>query len=175
MASIKSQIFDILSKGVIISINSDKYHEMANYLSIDENFEAFNETINEIGYKVVGENGYFYLSKNEKLENSEVENFIAFHKKTIVAIAILKQIYPLIASGDIISFTDFIVEFEKKSNSDIEDKLNYLFSSDKKTQIEEFFKLLEKNFIIEKISQKDKNSYKVLNSINYFVKIVESV
>jgi hypothetical protein len=175
MASIKSQIFGILSKGVIISINSDKYHEMANYLSIDENFEAFNETINEIGYRVVGENGYFYLSKNEKLENSEVENFISFHKKTIVAIAILKQIYPLIASGDIISFTDFIVEFEKKSNSDIEDKLNYLFSSDKKTQIEEFFKLLEKNFIIEKISQKDKNSYKVLNSINYFIKIVESV
>jgi hypothetical protein len=175
MASMKSQIFDTLSKGVIISINSDKYHEMANYLSIDENFEAFNETINEIGYKVVGENGYFYLSKNEKLENSEVENFISFHKKTIVAIAILKQIYPLIASGDIISFTDFIVEFEKKLNPDIEDKLNYLFSSDKKTQIEELFKLLEKNFIIEKISQKDKNSYKVLNLINYFVKIVESV
>ena len=163
MASIKSQIFDTLSKGVIISINSDKYHDMANYLSIDENFEAFNETINEIGYKVFGENGYFYLSKNEKLENSEVENFIAFHKKTIVAIAILKQIYPLIASGDVISFTDFIVEFEKKLNPDIEDKLNYLFSSDKKTQIEELFKLLEKNFIIEKISQKDKNSYKVLN------------
>ena len=113
MASIKSQIFDILLKGAIISINSDKYHEMANYLNIDENFEAFNETINEIGYKVVGENGYFYLSKNERLENSEVENFVAFHKKTIVAIAILKQIYPLIASGDIISFTDFIVEFEK--------------------------------------------------------------
>lgn len=175
MASIKSQIFDTLSKGVIISINSDKYHEMANYLNIDENFEAFNETINEIGYKVVGENGYFYLSKNERLENSEVENFIAFHKKTIVAIAILKQVYPLIASGDIISFTDFIVEFEKKLNPDIEDKLNYLFSSDKKTQIEELFKLLEKNFIIEKVSQKDKNSYKVLNSINYFVKIVESV
>ena len=175
MASIKSQIFDTLSKGVIISINSDKYHDMANYLSIDENFEAFNETINEIGYKVVGENGYFYLSKNERLENSEVENFIAFHKKTIVAIAILKQVYPLIASGDIISFTDFIVEFEKKLNPDIEDKLNYLFSSDKKTQIEELFKLLEKNFIIEKVSQKDKNSYKVLNSINYFVKIVESV
>jgi hypothetical protein len=175
MASIKSQIFDTLSKGVIISINSDKYHEMANYLNIDENFEAFNETINEIGYKVVGENGYFYLSKNEKLENSEVENFIAFHKKTIVAISILKQIYPLIASADIISFTDFIVEFEKKLNPDIEDKLNYLFSSDKKTQIEELFKLLEKNFIIEKVSQKDKNSYKVLNSINYFVKIVESV
>ena len=175
MASIKSQIFDTLSKGVIISINSDKYHDMANYLSIDENFEAFNETINEIGYKVVGENGYFYLSKNEKLENSEVENFIAFHKKTIVAISILKQIYPLIASADIISFTDFIVEFEKKLNPDIEDKLNYLFSSDKKTQIEELFKLLEKNFIIEKVSQKDKTSYKVLNSINYFVKIVESI
>jgi len=175
MASIKSQIFDTLSKGIIISINSDKYHDMANYLSIDENFEAFNEIINEIGYKVVGENGYFYLSKNERLENNEVENFIAFHKKTIVAIAVLKQIYPLIASGDIISFTNFIVEFEKKLNPDIEDKLNYLFNSDKKTQIEELFKLLEKNFIIEKVSLKDKNSYKVLNSINYFVKIVESV
>jgi hypothetical protein len=175
MASLKSQIFDTLSKGIIISINSDKYHDMANFLNIDENFELFNETINEIGYKIVGENGYFYLSKNEKLENMEVENFIAFHKKTIVAISILKQIYPLITSGDIISFTDFIVEFEKKLNPDVEDKLNFLFSSDKKTQIEELFKLLEKNFIIEKISLKDKNSYKVLNSINYFVKIVESV
>jgi len=41
--------------------------------------------------------------------------------------------------------------------------------------LEELFKLLEKNFIIEKVSLKDKNSYKVLNSINYFVKIVESV
>jgi hypothetical protein len=175
MGSLKSEIFDTLSKGIIISINSDKYHEMANFLNIDENFEIFNETINEIGYTIVGENGYFYLSKNKKLENIEIENFISFHKKTIVAISILKQIYPLITSGDSIVFTNFIVDFEKKLNSDIEDKLNFLFSDDRKTQIEELFKLLEKNFIIEEVSKKDKNSYKVLNSINYFIKMVESI
>ena len=38
--------------------------------------------------------------------------------------------------------------------------------------VEEFFKLLERFFIVEKI---DKDSYKVLNSINYYIKIVESV
>jgi hypothetical protein len=171
MENLKAEVFNILLKGIIISINSAKYHKLANYLNVDENFEHFNDVLNQIGYEVIGENGYFYLIKKERLSNDEVENFINFHKKTIVAISILKQIYPLISANDTITITDFIGEFNKKINSNIQDKLNFLFNEDRKTQIEELFKLFEKNFVFEKI---DKNSYKVLNSINYFIKIVES-
>jgi len=176
MRNIKAEIFNVLSKGIIISNKSDKYFELANYLNIDENFEKFDEIVNELGYKLIGENGYFYLTKKSKIENLDVESFLSFYKKTIVAISILKQVYPLITAGDIIKITDFIVEVEKKTNSNIDEKLDFLFgNTDKKTKIEEFFKLLEKNFVIEKIDSTDKNSYEVLNSINYFIKIVESV
>jgi hypothetical protein len=176
MEDIKAEVFEVLSKGIVVSLNSDRYFEIANFLNIDENFEIFDDIVSAIGYHLIGENGYFYLSKNKRLDSSEIESFIVTHKKTIIAISILKEMYPLISAGDTISFVTFVKDMQGKESDLIRQKMNYLFDGmDEKSASEEFFKLLEKNFILERISSKDKNSYKVLNSIGYFVNIVESV
>jgi len=173
---IRAEVFEVLSKGVVISLNSDRYFEIANFLNIDENFVIFDDIVSAIGYQLIGENGYFYLSKNRRLDSSEMDSFVTTHKKSIIAISILKEIYPLISAGDTILFVEFIKDMQTKESDLIQQKMQFLFDDmDEKSASEEFFKLLEKNFILERISTKDKNSYKVLNSIGYFVNIVESV
>jgi hypothetical protein len=174
--SIGAETFEVLSKGIVVSLNSDRYFEIANFLNIDENFEIFDDIISAIGYQLIGENGYFYLSKNRRLDSGEMDSFISTHKKTIIAISILKEIYPLISAGDVISFVEFVKDMHTKESDLIQQKMHFLFDNlDEKSAGEEFFKLLERNFVIERINSKDKNSYKVLNSIGYFVNIVESV
>jgi hypothetical protein len=174
--SIGAETFEVLSKGIVVSLNSDRYFEIANFLNIDENFEIFDDIISAIGYQLIGENGYFYLSKNRRLDSGEMDSFISTHKKTIIAISILKEIYPLISAGDVISFVEFVKDMHTKESDLIQQKMHFLFDNlDEKSAGEEFFKLLERNFVIERINSKDKNSYKVLNSIGYFVNIVESI
>jgi len=173
--SLFKEAFEVLIKGVIISNNSNKFLEIANFLAIEDNFYELEEIFNKIGYNLVAENGYFYISKKTKLSKDEIESFFNMHKKIIVAISILKQLYPLIGVGDIIKQTEFISLFCKKEDNNLKQKLNFLIKADFKTQVEEFFKLLERAFVIEKESSKDKDSFKVLNSLNYYVKIVESV
>ena len=173
---IRAEVFEVLSKGVVVSLNSDRYFEIANFLNIDENFVIFDDIVSAIGYQLIGENGYFYLSKNRRLDSSEMDSFVTTHKKSIIAISILKEIYPLISAGDTILFVEFIKDMQTKESDLIQQKMQFLFDDmDEKSASEEFFKLLEKNFILERISTKDKNSYRVLNSIGYFVNIVESV
>ena len=168
MAGMK-ECFEVLSKGVIVSNNSDKFFEVANFLNIEDNFEEFSDVVEKLGFKVIGESGYFYLTK----ETQEVESFVNNHKKAIISISILKQIYPLISPNFSLKQTDFIVDFDKKRDENLENRLKFITTnSDFKSMVEEFFKLLERFFIVEKI---DKDSYKVLNSINYYIKIVESV
>ncbi len=169
------EAYEVLSKGIIVSLNSQKYLKISNFLNIDDNFEEFDDILEKIGYRLVGENGYFYIVKISKLERSEVESFVNTHKKTIVSISILKQIFPLISVGDTIKQTLFTNEITKKDDELIFEKFNFLFGKlDLKSYIEEFFKLLEKSFVIEKISSKNKDSYRVLNALSYYIKLVES-
>ena len=174
MAGMK-EAFAVLSKGIVVSINSQKYHDVANFLNVDENFEAFDETVNRLGFRLEGENGYFYLVKEERLSGDELEQFVNTHKKIIVAIALLKQIFPLIGVGETLTQTGFTAELLKKEDETIDRMLRFIGSgSDTKTLIEEFFKTLLKHDIIERVAAEDKDRYKVLNSYNYYVKIVES-
>lgn len=169
------EAFDLLIRGVMISINSNKYLEIANFLSIEDNFDELEAIFTKVGYTLVGENGYFYIVKNTKLSKDEVESFFNSHKKIIVAISILKQLYPLIGIGDKLKQTDFIIMLNKKEDEGLKQKMAFIYEADLKTQVEEFFKLLEKSFVIEKEQLRDKDSYKILNSLNYYVKIIESI
>ncbi len=167
--------FEVLMKGIIVSISSSKYREIAHFLSIEEHFEELDDTVQKIGYRLIGENGYYYLAKMGRLDKEEITNFVSSHKRIIVAISIIKQIYPLISPNDTIKQTSFTIEFNKKEDETLLDKMKWLFGDiDRKKEIEELFKLLEKNYILEKFDINDKDSYRVLNAVNYYVKIVES-
>jgi len=170
------EVFKVLSKGVMVSINSRKYHEIANFLLIDENFEETYALLNKLGFILNGENGYFFISKKESMNEAELQSFLHNHKKILVAIAILKQLFPYLDKGNILKQTDFIVHYKQKEDALLEQKLQYIFDTkDFKDIVEKFFDLLEKNYIVEKKDSDSKDEYLVLSSLEYYLKIVQSV
>ncbi len=164
----ESVIFEILSKGIIISTNSSKFQKEAMWLMDEENFVSLNSILNKLGFYLVGENGYFYLSKD--LKTDEMEKYFNSHKLLILAIAQLKKIFVHLDRGHKIKKSEFIKRFETKKDEKI---IKALFNTDDLMEItEKFFNLLEKNYVLESIS---KDEYRVLNSINYYLDIVEAI
>ena len=156
----ESVIFDILSKGIIISSNSSKFKDEAMWLMDDDNFNNLNSTLNRLGLYLVGENGYFYMSKDLKCD--EMEKFFNHHKALILAIAQLKKVFVHLDKGHKIKKSEFIKRFESKKDEKI---IKALFNTDDLMEItEKLFNLLERNFVIE---SKSTDEYMVLNSINY--------
>jgi len=161
-------IFDVLSKGVIISLNSSKYKNEAMYLLDEDNFNSFNALLNRLGFYLVGENGYFYLSK--ELKADEEEKFFNAHKNVILAIAQLKRVFVHLDKGHKIKKSEFIKRFDSKKDEKI---IKYLFNTDDLMEItDKLFNLLERNYVIE---SKNKDEYLVLNAIDYYLDIVDLV
>ena len=164
----EEMIFDVLSKGIIISLNSSKYKNEAMYLLDEDNFNSFNALLNRIGFYLVGENGYFYLSK--ELKADEEEKFFNAHKNVILAIAQLKKVFVHLDKGHKIKKSEFIKRFDSKKDEKI---IKYLFNSDDLMEItEKLFNMLERNYVIE---AKNKDEYLVLNAIDYYLDIVDSI
>lgn len=69
------EVFKVLSKGVMISINSQKYLDIANFLMIDENFDELFAILKKLGFTLNGENGYFYISKKREYERGRAKQF----------------------------------------------------------------------------------------------------
>ena len=161
-------IFNILSKGIIISTNSSKYKNEAMYLLDEENFSSFNNLLNRLGFYLIGENGYFYLSKD--LKSDEEEKFFNTHKEIILAIAQLKKVFIHLDKGYKIKKSEFIKRFDSKKDEKI---IKTLFKSDDIMEItEKLFHLLEKNYLLE---AKSKDEYLVLNAIDYYLDIVNAL
>ena len=110
------------------------------------------------------------------MSESELSSFLNAHKKVLVSIAILKQLFPFIERGSILKQTDFIYQYKQKEDALLEQKFEYIFESrDLKDIVERFFDLLEKSYIIEKKDSDSKDEYLVLSSLEYYMKIVQSV
>ncbi len=176
-----AKAFEILSQGKIISSNSSEYSELANMLLTDSFFNELNELITQIGYRLIGEGGYFYISKKGRLNVTEQQSFINRHRDLIVAVAFLRQLYPRLDRGTVISFIDTVGNYTntKKDDSSIRDRLIYFSwikdKDDERGMIEQLFKHLEDKSIIEKVQQSNTDKYKVLDAINYYLAIVDSV
>jgi len=168
--------FKVMMKGIIVSRNSAKYGEIATFLLNEENYIAYENLLQELGYELNGENGYFYLSKSDALSGEEIDQFIQSHRDVFMLISILKQLLPHARSGSTIKYTEFVAEFEAKRDERLEEKWNYIFKeSDLKHSSEKFFERLSKEFIVEKIDRNDKDSYVVLNSLDYYLSFLESM
>ena len=170
------EVFKVLSKGVMISINSQKYLDIAKFLMIDENFDELFDIMKKLGFTLNGENGYFYISKKENMNEAELGSFLNNHKNILISIAILKQLFPYLDRGHILKQTDFIVHYKQKEDALLEQKFEYIFKTkDLKDIVERFFDLLEKNYILEKKDSDSKDEYLVMSAIEYYTKIVQSV
>jgi hypothetical protein len=164
----ESVVFDVLSKGIIVSTNSSKYKEIASYLLDEENFNNFNSIISKLGFYLVGENGYFYLSK--ELNSTEEEKFFNSHKQIILAIAQLKKVFVHLDKGHKIKKSEFIKRFDSKKDEKI---IKALFDTGDLMEItDKLFNLLERNFVLE---SKSSDEYIVLNAINYYLDIVNAI
>ena len=170
------EVFSVLSKGVMVSLNSKRYFEVANYLNIEENFKEASEVFEKIGFNLIGENGYFYLAKNEGLKANEIESFINTHKRLFVALSILKSLFPYLDSSQTIKQSQFLAKLTQKEDDLILQKLHYLFGQkDLKSLTEELFTLLQKHYVIEKVDLKNKDEYIVLNALAYYLDILEGI
>lgn len=170
------EVFKVLSKGVMVSINSQKYLNEAKFLMIDENFDEMRELLKKLGFTLVGENGYFFISKKEKLNDSEVSSFMNSHKNLFIALAILKQLFPYIDRGSILKQTEFTHILKQKDDVSLEQKLEYLFGTkDLLVAVEKFFDLLVKHNVLESKDNDSKDEYLVLSALEYYIKIVQSV
>ena len=164
----EEMIFEILSKGIIISTNSSKYKNETMYLLDEDNFNSFNNLLNRLGFYLVGENGYFYLSKD--LKSDEEEKFFNAYKNIILAIAQLKKVFVHLDKGHKIKKSEFIKRFDSKKDEKI---IKYLFNSDDLMEItDKLFNLLERNYVLE---SKSADEYLVLNAIDYYLDIVSLV
>ena len=176
-----AKAFEILSQGKIISSNSSQYSELANMLLTDSFFNELNELVTQIGYRLIGEGGYFYMAKKGKLNATQQQAFITKHRDLIIAIAFLRELYPRLDRGNVISFIDTVVNYgnTKTDDSSIRDRLVYFSwiknKEDEKGMLEQLFKHLEDKSIIEKVQESNTDKYKVLDAINYYLSIVDSV
>jgi len=176
-----AKAFEILSQGKIISSNSSNYSEISNMLLTDSFYNEVDELVQKIGYRLIEEAGYFYLAKKNKLNTTEQQNFIKKNSDLIIAISFLRQLYPRLDRGNSISFIDTVVNYGniKRDDSSIRDKLSYFSwiknKDDEKGMMEQLFKHLEDKNIIEKIQVSNTDKYKVLNSISYYLSIVDTV
>lgn len=170
------EVFKVLSKGVMVSIHSKKYLDVVNFLMIDENFDELHILLDKIGFKLNGENGYFYISKKENMNEAELHSFLQNHKNILVSVAILKQVLPYIDKGNTVKQTEFTYQYMQKGDTALEQKFEYIFETrDLKDVVEKFFELLEKAYIIERKERENKDEYLVLSSIEYYLNIVERV
>jgi|GEM_PF-1481138 hypothetical protein len=165
----ESVVFEVLSRGVIVSTNSRRFFEIAQWLSDRENFTSLSQLLNRLGLYLIGENGYFYLSK--ELKGGEEEKFFTSHKNVILAIAQLKRVFVHLEQGHRIKKSEFIRRFDAKRDEKI---LKTLFDTSDLLEItDKLFSLLEKNFVVEPLEGRDE--YLVLNSIGYYLDIVEAI
>lgn len=174
-----ASVFDILSQGKIISSNSKKYSEYTRHLMDEEVFDEFYDAASTLGYILHGEGGYFYLSKKGQMNKDEMEAYITKHKDAILAISILRQLRPQLDRGSFIVYTDLIHEYkmQEKEDKSIMNRLNMLVSGkgniDLKSAFDTLFDRLKKFDLIERMGDNDQDKYKVLDAIDYYIKIIE--
>lgn len=177
MENIEAEIFDLLKNGKIISVNSQKRDilKIIKFLQDEDKFFKLNQALNLIGYVIVGEDGYFYLAKESKLEDIELDRFINRHKKAFLAISILKMVFSNIPPE--IRFSKFTEELLSKEDKKVFEYLERLteIKDDYKTMTEKLFRELVTSNILERIDEENKDKYKLLNGFNYYIKILDNL
>jgi hypothetical protein len=169
------KIFQKLMRGHIISLNSLKDKEYTNYLLNEENSKELNDALEIIGFKIINEDRYFFLTKLYMTE-SEKEEFLQHHKRKLLAILFLKKVITDLRPSREISKDEFVknlkIDQNRKLIKMLFDNIGNNFSAIDVAN--KLFNLLAKQeHILEK--HKNKDEYKILDSINYYFDIIEKM
>lgn len=166
-------IYEVLSSGKMISKNSSEYGHYWSMLYNPEDLKKFSDAVSVLGFNLISENGYIYLSKKVPMKEKEIEDYINKHKKIIVAVSVLRQIEQSIDVSEFLIVQNFFMSMQEYIDDDptIKERLNFISEKeDEYYQVEELFDLLARNKVIERLHSE--NKYRILAALDYYINLV---
>lgn len=177
--AVTADIFKLLKDGSIISTNTkdESIKNILYHLSDEINFEKNQEIFTQLGYKLIREYDCFYLTKEDNLEDKEIEKFLKKYRDVFFALAILKHFFPAISSGSELNKSELIAKSHSNENIQIKEILEILTKKEDNLSgsIEVVLKILRNYKIIEQNTLKNEEKHTVLNSIDYFNGIINQL
>lgn len=164
------EIFDILSKGGFISLNSISQQRAHLYDDIEDNFQEYQEYYEKIGFLLEGGNGYYYFSRMEnKVELADKVQRLA---GWISRVDFLKTFNSTFGSGFTFRKSNILEKFS--SDIELKEKARHLYT-DLKTNEEKIDKLivdLERQGFAELENELD-GTYKVTAAFHYIEELID--
>lgn len=127
MLKYSKEIFDILSKGSFISVNSVSQANRAYFDQIEDDFESYREYYEGIGFVLESGDGYFYFSRQEQ-KVSAVDKLARFCD-WIDRLDFLKTFNSAFSSGFV--FTKAKILEQISCDMELKDKASKLYADKK--------------------------------------------
>ena len=166
------EIFNLLSKGGFISANSVSTAIKRYYDVLEENFQAYYDYYQGIGFYLESGDGYYLFTRRES--KIDLERKLEAVMRWIDYLSFLKTYNPVFGSGFTFRPADIVLAIS--CNMELKDKAEKLFR-DKKVYTEIVDKLvseLEKAGLIELENEREQ-IYKVLTAFHYIENLVECI
>lgn len=167
------KIFDRLSKGSFLSVDSSDVEIRHLYEDIDENFDDYQRYFLELGLKLESGNGYFYFSRIHEAKISIDQKLRSF--SMWVDILDFAKTYDISFGAGFQFRSTHILE---RINLDIElrDKARKLFRKQNTNQeiVEKFIQELTAMGFVEIINEQD-CTYKVTSAFRYAEELVDII
>lgn len=165
-------IFNLLSKGVFISINSVSPLIKTMYDAIDEDLTGYYEYFQGIGFYLEGGNGYYYFTRKES--KVDLERKLEAMSKWLDYLDFIKTFNSIFSSGFLFRAADILVQIN--CDMELKDKAEKLFS-DRKKHEEVVSKLIEEMYrmgFIE-IENEIDSTYKVTAAFHYIEELMDCI
>lgn len=166
------EIFNILSKGAFISINSVSPFTKTLYDVIDDDLAAYYEYFRGIGFYLEGGDGYYYFTRKDA--KVDLERKLEAVCKWMDYLDFLKTFNTVFASGFLFRAADILVQIN--CDMELKEKAEKLFS-DRKKHEEVVGKLIEemlKMGFIEMENEID-STYKVTAAFHYIEDLMDCI
>ncbi len=166
------EIFNILSRGGFISINSVSPQIKRYYDAIEDDFNDYYNYYKGIGFYLEGGDGYYLFTRRES--KVDIERKLEAAWKWIDYLSFLKTYDTTFSPGVLFRAAD--IEVQIGCNMELKEKATRLFSDKKKYGeiVEKLISELLKAGMIELENEHDE-TYKVLTAFHYMEDLVDCI
>ncbi len=164
------EIFDTLSRGGFISQNSISQQRSHLYDAIEDDFQAYRDYYEGIGFILEGGNGYYYFSRTES--RVELADKVQRLAAWIDRLDFLKTFNTAFGSGFSFRKSNILEQFS--SDIELKEKARHLYT-DLKTHEEKVDKLiadLDRQGFVELENELD-GTYKVTAAFHYIEELID--
>ena len=167
------RIYERLSRGEFLSVDSADASVRHLYEDIEENLEDYTEYFKEIGLQLESDNGYFYFSRIGEGKQT-IEQKLDSFSKWLDYLDFLKCYNQSFAAG--YQFRKSHLTEQISLDIELKEKATKLFSDKKKYDevVGKLLKELESIGLIEKENELD-GTYKVLSAFHYMEDLVDCI